>query len=73
MQNLKNNCSIVRHKKLFFNNIFFDTSKIDIDSEVERDLKYGYQKSHNSSLKKNKSYEKSINLSIERSIISNRD
>jgi hypothetical protein len=66
MQKLRKNCSIVRRKKMFYNNMYFDTSKIDIDSEIN-------QLSLNSSVKKNKSIERSINLSVERSNPSNRE
>ena len=64
MQNMKTNSSIVRHKRIFFNNLFFDSSQVDIDSQ--QDFRY----KSNTSSNKNKSIERSINLSLEKSTLS---
>jgi hypothetical protein len=69
IQNLKSNCGIVRHKKIFYNNIYFD-SNIDIDSDA--DQRNQHQRSYNSSIKKGGSIGKSINLSLERQYVDQR-
>lgn len=53
---------------MFFKNIFFDTSQIDIDSEVNLDhQRYLKSQDKDSSIKRNKSIERSINRSLEKS------
>lgn len=55
---------------MIFNNVFYDITQFDISSDRcggSIKLKAGRHRSYNSSLKKHKSNERSLNLSLERS------
>ena len=71
LRNLKKNSSIVRHN-MIFNNVFYDITQFDISSDRGdiRKSRAQRHRSHNSSLRKNKSNERSLNLSLERSQVS---
>jgi hypothetical protein len=72
MKNLKKNSSIVR-TNMIFNNVFYDITQFDISSERDVKSKAHRHRSHNSSLRKYKSNERSLNLSLERSQLSSKE